>query len=40
MEGDRWRAQLIVPALERLLALQAGEQVLDLGAATGGWPAG
>ena len=34
-EGDRWHTHLIVPAIERLLALQSGERVVDLGCGNG-----
>src|SRR5450759_1465782 len=38
-EGDRWHTHLIVPAIERLLALQSGERVWTSAAVTDGWPA-
>jgi SAM-dependent methyltransferase len=34
-EGDRWHTQLIVPAMERLLAVETGERLVDLGCGNG-----
>jgi ubiquinone/menaquinone biosynthesis C-methylase UbiE len=34
-EGNRWHRTLIGPAVEKLLALQAGERVLDIACGNG-----